>query len=140
MQESIGEQSTCEVAYDAYDFNTPDIGVNKTSLHDNTTHTTLSKNPSTYNAPIPKHLVPCPFLRKKGHCLKGYKCDFSHNINSRSLQSNYQQMLRPSFYKQTLHPYHIYPPLMNHPGFHPYNNHPFIQPLMEIPTKWPRRR
>jgi hypothetical protein len=26
------------------------------------------------NDPTPKHLVPCPFLRKKGHCLKGSNC------------------------------------------------------------------
>ena len=76
---------------------------------------------------------------EKDHCLKGYKCDFSHNINSRHLQSNYKQIQRPLFYKQNSHPYHIYPSLINHP-VHPYNNHPFMQPLMDIPTKWPRRR
>ncbi len=26
----------------------------------------------------PKSHVPCPFLRRKGYCLKGSKCDFSH--------------------------------------------------------------
>lgn len=28
-----------------------------------------------------KHLVPCPFLQKRGFCLKGIKCDFSHKAN-----------------------------------------------------------
>jgi hypothetical protein len=27
------------------------------------------------------HLVACSFLLKKGHCLKGTRCDFSHNIS-----------------------------------------------------------
>ena len=145
MQEPIGKQNI-HVVNDANDSNAPDnsygpdIGVNEVPPHENTIHTALSKNPSTYNAPVPKHLVPCPFLRKKGHCLKGYKCDFSHNINSRHLQSNYQGVQRPPFYKQTSHPYHIYPPLINYPVFHPYNNYPFMQPLMDIPTKWPGRR
>lgn len=26
-----------------------------------------------------KHLVPCPFLQKRRHCLKGTRCDFSHS-------------------------------------------------------------
>ena len=26
-----------------------------------------------------KALVPCPFLKRKGHCLKGPRCDFLHN-------------------------------------------------------------
>ena len=30
---------------------------------------------------IPKQLVACPFLRKKGFCLKGSRCDFSHNVS-----------------------------------------------------------
>ncbi len=25
-----------------------------------------------------KHMIPCPFLQKKGYCLKRDKCDFSH--------------------------------------------------------------
>lgn len=28
---------------------------------------------------LPKHMVFCPFLRKKGFCLKGSNCDFSHS-------------------------------------------------------------
>jgi hypothetical protein len=27
-----------------------------------------------------KARVPCPFLKKRGHCLKGDRCDFSHNF------------------------------------------------------------
>ena len=37
----------------------------------------------------PKHCVPCPFLQKKGYCLKGARCDFFHNINPQQfVQSN----------------------------------------------------
>jgi hypothetical protein len=39
----------------------------------NTNLGTQPKN-STNVASTPKHLVPCPFLRRKGHCLKGSKC------------------------------------------------------------------
>ena len=31
-----------------------------------------------YRATTTKHLVPCPFLKNKGFCLKGSLCDFSH--------------------------------------------------------------
>ena len=34
-------------------------------------------NPMNH-APTPKHMVPCPFLRRNGKCLKGSNCDFSH--------------------------------------------------------------
>ena len=47
------------------------------------------QNVTEYSAKyLPKHMVFCPFLRKKGHCLKGMKCDFSHNdVNQQSNQS-----------------------------------------------------
>ena len=30
----------------------------------------------------PKNTVPCPFLQRRGHCIKGEKCDFSHLLKS----------------------------------------------------------
>ncbi len=35
----------------------------------------------------PKSHVPCPFLRRKGYCLKGSKCDFSHANPQQLFQS-----------------------------------------------------
>ena len=61
MQEPIGKQNI-HVVNDANDSNAPDIRVNEVSPHENTIHTAQSKNPSTYNAPVPNYLVPCPFL------------------------------------------------------------------------------
>ena len=74
---------------------------------------------------IPKHLVPCPFLRR-GHCLKGGKCDFSHNIN---VQQPFQ------FPQQRTLPLNFPQPLMNYPIYHPFLNFPYPQPLMDIPTR-----
>ena len=63
---------------------------------------------------IPKHLVPCLFLRR-GHCLKGGKCDFSHNINvQQPFQFPQQRTLLPNFPQ----------PLMNYPIYHPFLNFP----------------
>ena len=67
---------------------------------------------------IPKHLVPCPFLRR-GHCLKGGKCDFSHNIN---VQQPFQ------FPQQRTLPLNFPQPLMNYPIYHPFLNFPYPQP------------
>ena len=30
---------------------------------------------------VQKYLVPCPFLQKRGFCLKGVRCDFSHSFS-----------------------------------------------------------
>ena len=38
----------------------------------------INRQKTTFDL-IPKHLVACPFLRKKGICLKGSRCDFSQN-------------------------------------------------------------
>ena len=36
-----------------------------------------SRSPNNRSPQLtPKHLVPCPFLRRRGYCLKGSKCDF----------------------------------------------------------------
>ena len=70
---------------------------------------------------IPKHLVPCPYLRR-GHCLKGGKCDFSHNIN---VQQPFQ------FAQQRTLPLNFPQPLMNYPIYHPFLNFSYPQPLMD---------
>ena len=44
--------------------------------------------------PKPKNLVPCPFLRRRGYCLKGPRCDFLHNDTQSStsgVQSQFRQ-------------------------------------------------
>ena len=43
-------------------------------------------NYSTTN--LPKHMVFCPFLRKKGFCLKGSNCDFSHSDLNQNTATN----------------------------------------------------
>ena len=60
------------------DFNNFDgvVQVSSNKIH-STAH---NKNELTTRI-IPKHLVACPFLRKKGSCLKGSRCDFSHNVS-----------------------------------------------------------
>ena len=54
----------------------------------------------------PKSYVPCPFLRRKGYCLKGSKCDFSHSNPQQLFQPYRQQYFPPPFYGQT--PYTIF--------------------------------
>ena len=78
------------------------------------------------NDPTPKHLVTCPFLCKKGHCLKG--SNFSHNIGpQQSLRFHQQQDRSSPFHKRTLHPYQILPP-MKYPFYHPPRFYPYIHP------------
>ena len=101
--------------------------------------------------PPPKHLVPCPFLKKRDYCLKESKCDFLHHdsenyANEQSVQ--HSQFSIPSF--QHLPPSNanqiafswnpnLFPP-MHFPTSYPYLYPP---PLMKIfnngPTKPPRR-
>ena len=38
--------------------------------------------------PASKHLIACPFLWKKELCLKGSKCDFSHNVSQTRINKN----------------------------------------------------
>ena len=33
----------------------------------------------------PKNTVPCPFLFRRGYCIKGGKCDFSHASNDQNI-------------------------------------------------------
>jgi uncharacterized membrane protein YfhO len=56
------------------------------SGHPNRTSTVKQPN-SVCASQIPKSVVPCPFLLRRGHCTKGVNCDFSHS----NLESNHYQ-------------------------------------------------
>ncbi len=68
----------------------------------------------------PKSHVPCPFLRRKGYCLKGPKCDFSHANPQQLFQPYQQQYFPPPFYGQTPYYLQIPPNAMRHPHFYPH--------------------
>ena len=53
------------------------------SGHPDRTSTVKQPN-SVCASQIPKSVVPCPFLLRRGHCTKGVNCDFSHS----NLESN----------------------------------------------------
>ena len=100
MQESSNNHNSIETIEISEAINSTDPKVNDTPLQRKTTesieiteasnstdpkacyiptvqiNTNLGTQPknSTNVASTPKHLVPCPFLRRKGHCLKGSKC------------------------------------------------------------------
>jgi uncharacterized protein YoxC len=100
MQESSNNHNSIETIEIIEAINSTDPKVNDTPLQTNTTesieiteasnstdpkacyiptvqiNTNLGTQPknSTNVASTPKHLVPCPFLRRKGHCLKGKLC------------------------------------------------------------------
>ena len=107
----------------------PDKRVERISLQDKRPSTTQLDNSSKHITRTSKHLIPCPFLRKKGHCLKGSRCDFSHEFDSRqSSQLRQQHSL----------PYNFLPPVMQYQFQHPFFNflnYPYIQPPMDIPIR-----
>ena len=95
--------------------------------------------------PTPKHLVPCPFLRRRGYCLQGFKYDFLH----RDSQPTNEQHLRNDHFRIPPFSY-LPPPTVNQipfpwdpnllPPLHPPMSYPYISyppPLMSIPTKHP---
>lgn len=79
-----------------------------------------------------KHLVPCPFLQNRGFCLKGSRCDFSHG-------GNYPYHLSPprpanNYLTRSFYYHHQFP--QNYPrrqGF--FQTYP--KPLMEISVQHP---
>ncbi len=107
----------------------------------------------------PKHLTPCPFLRRRGFCKKGPTCDF--------LQRNSQppNLTQSSFHNPIDHapspyiskPNSYYPPFPLDPGYLPpfrfpeyypmfrpfpgwsqqQTYHPRLPPLMKVPTFHP---
>ena len=64
---------------------------NLNSITQSKNSATHSKNSATQSKnPTQKHPVPCPYLRKKGHCLKGPRCDFSHQFDPQQASKPYR--------------------------------------------------
>ena len=102
------------------------LNANKNPGQNNTNATRQLEN-EPIESVTPKHRAPCPFLRKKGHCLKDSHCDFLHDIVPKHLTQNQRRRkFHPSFHKQKLDPL---PPMMKFSSSYPYP-----QPLMNIPT------
>ena len=108
-------------------------------------------------APINKNLrnkarVFCPFLKRKGHCLKGCRCDFSYTFTSFNERgSKFQQNSLERFPPSNIYPNSNLPPFpfnpnfpvpFRHPTFRPlsqsyHQQYPYPPPLMNIPTRTP---
>ncbi len=79
------------------------------------------------NQLAPKHLTPCPFLKRRGFCLKGPSCDFLHNnprprkVSQRPFQNSADQAPLPYF------------PQPNHNHF-PFPVDPRHFPPFQFPT------
>ena len=83
--------------------------------------------------PKPKNLVSCPFLRRRGYCLKGQRCDFLHN-DTQSSTSSVQSQSR----KNPISTYPFsYAPRPNS-GQNPLSFEPTFFPPMRIPGFSPR--
>ena len=116
-------------------------------VDDNIISSSSNGSQSNQISPTPKHLVPCPFLRRRGHCLKGSNCDFLHNSQQQRLrytqpffhQAQIQPILDPNSYQMLQHyPHPFYQRPFPRPGF--FHQRPYLQrglyppPLMQIPT------
>ena len=94
---------------------------------------------------LPKHQTPCPFLEKRGFCLKGRSCDFLHqNSQPKNFPWQHSQNWRGSRLFPCIPQPNNYPFLENpsyFPPFHtlPFHTRPFSYPppLMSIPTRSP---
>lgn len=107
--------------------NTPDINVSNSSHQKNANTNNQQKNTT------PKHLVPCPFLLRKGHCLKGISCDFSHDIGP-LYHYKYQRQDRSfPFHNRSYHPHQTFPFGMKYPIPYPHMIYPYMYPLMKTP-------
>ena len=117
----------------------------------------FKRNSAISIKPLPKHLVPCPFLRRRGFCLKGPLCDFQH----KNSQSSNNPPNNPSYCSSNNRPrvsnnlqryphnlgYTSYPntsqPIINHfpfpvnqshfPPFQPPQYHPMLRPYLYPP-------
>ena len=90
--------------------------------------------------PKPKNLVPCPFLRRRGYCLKGSRCDFLHN-DTQSSTSGAQSQDRFHMHRHLIAakiPYPLHPlfPSMGFPCFFP-PYHPLTPPTTTPSTPLP---
>ena len=118
MQELTHNHNTNEIN-EANNSSALDFSVSESHHQNNTNVTSQQKSPSIYNTPTPKHLVPCPCLRRKGHCLEGFICDLSHKTSPpQHLRFYQQQDLSSPFYKLTRYPYPILPQAMKYPICH----------------------
>ena len=106
----------------------------------------FASNNGRLDSVTPKYLVPCPFLRRKGFCLKDWRCDFLHNdIVQRPVPLYPPQNLRPFSHIQGTNPFQTvtmepnFPNVMN-PVYHPYfymGPHPFPPPIPPLPHPFP---
>ena len=102
--------------------------------------TALLRDPSDEKLPTPKHLVPCPFLRRRGYCLKGPSAIFCILLPlHKGPLSSFQPYAPPRFFHQTPHPYRSFPPVMSFSYLSPFMHQPdvCVPPLMGIPTRPP---
>ena len=142
-----------------------------------TTEPTMNHNPPRKNnfniptqlaytiAPAAKHLIPCPFLRRKDHCLEGSLGDFSYQLDRyRRTKFSQPRSAAPPSIDPTFCPPIRSPPRTSFPFFRTHMNYPYISsqigfssfngtrspifhpcmtypshlfPLMEIPTSPP---
>jgi hypothetical protein len=111
------------------------IPLSEISSQNHPNPTTRFNKPSYPNTQTPKHLVPCLFLRRKRHCVKGSKCDFSHCVDSkrplqfgpRGFPSPFRE---PSPYPGPLFPRHLR--YLTHALVNHSYVQPFIQPLQTL--------
>ncbi len=107
----------------------------------------------------PKHLTPCPFLKRRGFCKKGPSCDFLHrNSQPPNLtQSPFHNPIDHAPSPYISKPNSYYPPFPLDPGYLPpfrfpeyypmfrpfpgwsqqQTYHPRLRPLMKVPTFHP---
>ena len=102
------------------------------------------------NQLAPKHLTPCPFLKRRGFCLKGPSCDFLHNnprprkVSQRPFQNSADQAPPPlplPFFPQPNYNHFPFPvdprhfPPFQFPTYHSmFRPLPYPPPLMSLPT------
>ena len=98
----------------------------------------------------PKHLTPCPFLKRRGFCLKGPSCDFLHNnprprkVSQRPFQNSADQASPPLpflYFPKPNHNHFPFPvdprhfPPFQFPTYHSmFRPFPYPPPLMSFPT------
>ena len=110
--------------------------------------TTTGSVTGRFNRPFskcPKHLTPCPFLRKRKFCKKGNNCDFLHE--SRQFHDNMQRPFFNTIHQAAPLPRFHYPPFPVNPGYFPPFRFPtyhptslpslYPPPLMSVQTKPP---
>ena len=114
--------------------------INETDRSDNPTEISEANkhhltNEKTNSALGQKHLVPCPFLCRRGHCLKGSKCDFSHQLNFQQPDSFHpQQNASTSIARRISYPFQRFQPTTSYPIPHPYTNFPSFYRLPPMET------